>query len=99
MLVQAADSDGRVVARRGDLVDDGLAAGGDPADADPGEAVGLGEGAGGDGVLVAEGQDGRGEGRVDGGDAVEDGAVDLVAEDGDGLGFGEVDEVLHQVPR
>lgn len=96
LLVQAADADGRVVAGGGHLLDEGRAARGDPADADAGEAVGLGERARGDGVLVAERQDRRREGVVDGRDAVEDGAVHLVAQDGDGLGCGEVDEVLEE---
>lgn len=96
LLVQATDADGRVVAGGGYLLDEGRAARGDPADADAGEAVGLGERAGGDGVLIAERQDRRREGVVDGRDAVEDGAVDFVAQDGDGLGCGEVDEVLEE---
>lgn len=96
LLVQAADADGGVVAGGGDGRDGGGVARRDPADADAGEAVGLGERAGDDDVGVAEGEEGRREGRVDGRDAVEDGAVDFVAEDGDGLGGCEVDEVLEE---
>lgn len=89
-LIQLTDRDGRVVADFGDLLDEVAVAARDPADAEAREGVGFAEGAGGDGVCVAGGEERGREVVVEGRDGVEEGPVDFVAEDGDGFGFGVV---------
>ena len=89
-LIQLADRDGGVVADFGDLLDQVAVAARDPADAQAGEGVGFAEGAGGDGVCVAGGEERWWEGVVEGRDGVEEWPVDFVAKDGEGFGFGVV---------
>lgn len=89
-LIQLTDRDGSVIADFGDLLDEVAVAARDPADAEAREGVGFAEGAGGDGVCVAGGEERGREVVVEGRDGVEEGAVDFVAENGDGFGFGVV---------
>ena len=102
-LVQERDADGGVVAQRHDAADQRGVGADDPADADAGEAVGLGEGAGADGALVAEGDERRGRrGRRVAFVVVvvvveEQGGEDLVGEERDVVLAGEITDLLQLV--
>jgi len=90
----SASADGGVVLERDDLPEDGSVAASEPAEAQPGEAVSLADGAEAEGALIEIAGGGKPSGRI-----MFELAVDLVGEDVNAMASGEFKDAAENVGR
>ena len=93
-LAGSAGADGGVVLEGDDLLKDGSVAASEPAEAKPGKAVGLADGAEAEGALIEIASGGKASGGI-----VLELAVDLVGEDVDAMASGELQDAAENVGR